>query len=134
MCDIYEEDDPAWSAAGMDIERDRLKSLAESGAQMRAVKAEWVYYGGPQDGLAGPFCGILAGHVIPYRYLERMTNGRGKPVLDDAGGFRCRHNLGAMSRALAESLGLPFATDEQVEAAARAAGKQRRERELKGLK
>lgn len=134
MCDIFEGDDPAWDEAGADLERGRLADLARFVESMESSNAEWAVYQGPQDGLAGPFCGALVGYAIPVRYLKRLLNPRGRPVLEDCGGHRCRHMLSPISSAFVSLGRFPIITDEQIEAVSRAAGRIRRQRELKGRK
>lgn len=63
-------------------------------------------YTGPNDDRTRPFCKARVGKAFTEKQLGRMDNKAGLPVIDSAGGYRCRHSLLPISRSYAKRNGI----------------------------
>lgn len=75
----------------------------------RELPGEVLYlYIGPKDKRTRPFCKARAGKVFRRKDLTDANNQSGLPVMRYAGGYRCRHSIIPITRAIAEQRNLPM--------------------------
>lgn len=91
---------------------------AVTAAAAEDADAELFAYLGPKDLITRPFCGVLVNHVLTIEQVGRLNNGQTvvSPIIS-GGGYNCRHNWSPLDEVTAEVLGLPFATDDQIDEA-----------------
>ena len=80
--------------------------------------ADWLYYGGPVDGITRPFCAELAGFAFRVEDAAELNNGQTAthPFIS-GGGYRCRHHWSPLSDGARIALDVPEGTRAMVKAA-----------------
>lgn len=92
---------------------DRL--TAEESAQQ--VGLDLRIYTGPLDALTRPFCKLVINKAWSLDLVKELDNGQTGPGIWGGGGYNCRHRWAAVRPAIADELGYPMATMDDVRAA-----------------
>lgn len=97
---------------------DRTVAAATAQAADPTGDALRYVYVGPVDGLQRPFCRAVTGKAWTIEQVGRLRNGQaGQPAMEFGGGYNCRHQFVAMSRATAHRRGYGDASEVDLVAA-----------------